>query len=93
MRERRIEIALLECGKRFVEIVPVACRVVRNRKGSQERMCRTAAGEMNKVTLEEKTLYIHILSQARYCGSLSTLAWHGSFLLVDFLPTSRKLLG
>ena len=54
MRERRIEIALLECGERFVEIVPVACSGVRNRKGSQERMFSTAAGEMSKVTLEKK---------------------------------------
>ena len=54
MRERRIEIALLECGERFVEIVPVACSGVRNRKGSQERMFSTAAGEMGKVTLEKK---------------------------------------
>ena len=51
MRERRIEIALLKCGERFVEIVPVACSGVRNRKGSQERMFSTAAGEMSKVTL------------------------------------------
>ena len=61
MRERRVEIVLLECRERFIDIVPVACSVVRNGKGSQERMCITAAGEMSKFTLEKKRWRKHYI--------------------------------